>query len=54
MEISGTQLAITADDGPSDYASSFQGTMEPSSEKTTEDQSEPKSKIDLTNLASGF
>lgn len=53
MEISDTKAAITADDGPSDYASSFQGTMDPNSEKTTEEKTDDTdTKIDLTNIAS--
>lgn len=48
MKISDTKAATIVDDGPSDYASSFQGTMEPSTEKTEETEI----KIDLTDIAS--
>lgn len=51
MEISDTKTAITIDDGPSEYASSYQGTMEPSSEKT-EKGTDSDVKIDLTDIES--
>lgn len=51
MEISDTKTTTTVDDGPSEYASSYQGTMEPPSEKTEKD-TDTEVKIDLTDIES--
>lgn len=57
MEISdtNTKATMTGDDGPSDYASSYQGTMGPTSERserTDDEKTETDTKIDLTDIAS--
>lgn len=55
MELSETKAVLTVDDGRSDYASSYQGTMGPGSEpsqRTTDEKTDSDVKIDLTDIAS--